>query len=678
MRFVHFLPAMKCKYSFLSLLLSPFAYSQTTDPKPEDLEEVVVSASPLQRTLSELAQPATVLQGDQLRDKMQSTLGETLNGQPGVSSTNFGPGASRPIIRGLGDDRVRILQNGTSVLDVSNVSPDHAVAADVSQLRSIEVVRGPATLLYGPNAVGGVVNMIDDRIPDTRFEGTWPSGSFETRYGSVDDLFSNSGSVKWGKGPWAFYFDAFQRETNDISIPGFARSRRLRDLDPQPDEAYGTLPNSFSDTSGASLGGSHIWDRGYIGLAYSGMDSNYGTVAEEDVTIDMHQRRWELRGAFYEPSEWIKEINYKFSYSDYDHAEIEGGAVGTEFLIDGYNLRSELQHQPWHGFTGVFGFERQQNDFSALGDEAFLPTVENQVNSIFAFEEYKIRQFTLQFGARYDYQQNETATLDLDFNALSLSAGIVYEPNEDYAISYSMAYSQRPPTYIELLADGLHVATGTYEEGDASLGTESALSFDLSLRKKTGRITGSVSAFYYRFRDFISLQPTGSDFIDGGDLFPIFAYETSAAEFYGAEMEMKWHLLEPITAQQQSADRLDIVMKADYVSATDPDTNEALPRIAPFRCSLGLDYQKDHLSAQIEGQWVTDQDRTADYELPTAGYFMLNAGLSYDITLAQTRSTIFIKGVNLLDEEARQSTSFLKDVAPLAGRGMIVGIRTEF
>lgn len=671
---------MKFPY-LLPLALTGPVLAQSSDLVPQSLEEMVVTSSPLRRTLFELAQPATILADEELQERLQGTLGDTLNGQPGISATSFGPGASRPVIRGLGDDRVRILQNGTSILDVSNVSPDHAVASDPSGYRSVEVVRGPATLMYGPNAIGGVVNVIDERIPQERFEGKWPTGNFDTHYGSADDAGSVSGGLNWGAGPLSFHLDAFSRETDDIEIPGYARSKKLREQDPQPDEARGTLPNSFTEADGAALGGSYVWDKGYVGLSYSGMDSNYGTVAEEDVTIDLRQRRWDVRGAFYQPNNWIREINYKFSHSDYAHTEFEGPEVGTRFLIDGYNARAEVLHEKVGRFEGAFGVETQSNEFSALGAEAFLPSVENDVQSLFVFEEVALDPFTLQFGARYDHQTNETSTLDLDFDAFSTSAGVVWKPADDYAVTLSLGYSQRPPTYVELLADGLHVATGVYEIGDPTLKSEDSVSIDLSVRKNAGRVTGSAGVFYYRFNDFISLQPTGNDFIEDGEAFPEFAYQASGAEFYGGEVETTFHLLEPATGDKEVkpvSQRLDLILRGDYVHAEDRDTGEALPRIPPFRSSIMLDYQRDAIGARLEGQWAANQDRHADYELPTDGYFLLNAGVTYDLTIGDVNTTFYLKGVNLLDQEARQSTSFLKDIAPLAGRGLVVGLRSQF
>jgi iron complex outermembrane receptor protein len=668
-------PAVMKFRPLLSLLLATPAWAQSTDLLPKRLDELVVTASPLDRTLFELVQPAAVLKEKELMLNLAPTLGETLGKQAGVSSTSFGPGASRPIIRGLGDDRLRVLQNGTSVLDVSNVSPDHAVAADPLTVRSVEIVRGPATLLYGPNTVGGVVNVIDDRIPEERVSGI--DGSLDTRYGSAENLRSLSGAVNFGAGPFAFHLDAFTRESDDLEIPGYARSERLRAQDPQPDEARGTLPNSFTESDGAAIGGSYIWDQGFVGVSYSGIDSLYGTVAEEDVTIDLRQRRWDLRGAFYEPANGIKEINYKFGYSDYEHTEFEGAETGTRFLIDGFNTRAEVLHEKLHGFEGAVGVELQRSDFSAVGEEAFLPPVENQVSSLFAFEEIELDRFTLQFGGRYDYQANETDALDRDFNAFSVSAGVIYNPTEDYAVAMTTGYSQRPPNYVELFADGQHVATGTYEIGDPDLGTEDSLSLDLSLRKKTGRVTGSISGFYYRFNDFIANQPTGiNDPVDG---LPVYNYEAIGATFYGGELEATVHLLEPVKDPAEvKSQQLDLVFLADYVHAEDRDSGESVPRIPPFRSTVALDYQIDRVGARLEAQWCAHQGNTAENEPPSDSYVLLSAGIDYTFTTGDVTTTLFVKGVNLLNEEARPSTSYLKEIAPLAARGVVVGLRADF
>lgn len=659
------------------------------------LDEIVVTANPLVQTLFEQVQPASVMEGDDLLLNLQPTLGETLKKEPGVSSTYFGPGASRPIIRGLGDDRVRILQNGTSMLDVSNVSPDHASSSDPLSVSAIEVVRGPATLLYGPNSIGGVVNVIDERIPQERFTGTLPSGKMETSVGSVNDLFNQSGTVTWGAGNIVFHLDAFHSETSDLEIPGYARSEALRKSDPVTPEARDELPNSATESTGGGIGSSYVWDGGYLGFSFSGLDSDYGTVAEPDVTIGLRQRRWDMRGAVFTPQPWIKEINYKLGYSDYDHTEFEGSEVGTRFEINGYNGRVELLHDKVGPFEGAFGIESQHNEFSALGDEAFLPPVDNHVNSAFFFEEIPLDPVRLQFGARYDYQTSDSQTnaafgpgKDRDFNAFSISAGVVYNPTEDYALTLSTAYTQRPPTYVELYADGPHVATGTFEVGDSDLGKEDSLSLDLSARKRTGRVTGAISGFYYRFNDFINLSPTGG--FDPVEDMPIYHYSPIGATFYGGEIETTFHLLEPVVAAPETDAKsgipatapvnrqLDLTLGADYVHAEDRSTGEPVPRIPPFRLRAALDYTQGAFGAGLEGVLASSQHRHADYELPTDGYFLLNASVSYQFDLSGVNTYVYLKGANLTNEMARESTSFLKDVAPLPGRGIVAGLRAEF
>lgn len=688
----------------LSLILSASLpaqdLGQNTDqefPPISTLDTLVITGNRSGQTLFEQIQPASVLSGTDLLIKLEPTLGQTLDREPGVSSTYFGPGASRPILRGLGDDRVRILQNGTSLIDVSNVSPDHAIAADPLSISKLEIIRGPASLLYGPNTIGGVVNVIDRRIAEEGFSGTYPSGKFDFSAGSADNSLSESGEITWGYGPLVFHLDGFHRNTENIDIPGFARSAQLRATDPPgTGQPRGTLPNSFTDSEGAGFGASYIFEKGYIGFSYSGVNSDYGTVGEPDVTIGLDQRRWESRGAVYEPVDWLREINFKLGYSDYTHTEFEGPDVGTVFEIEGFNGRLEFLHAEIAGFEGAFGYEGQSSDFSALGDEAFLPPVTTDTNSLFFFEEKEIGKTRFQFGARYDHQSSDTESnpafgpgLSRDFNAFSASAGIVYNPVEDYAVSFSLAYTQRPPTYVELYANGPHVATNTFEIGDPDIGKEEAFSLDLSVRKKSGRVTGSISGFYYRFNDYINLNDTGA--VDPIDGLPVFAYQGIDADFYGGEIEATFHLLSEVeTAPEPDAktgvaasypssnSRLDLILRADYVHAENRATGEAIPRIPPFRTSATLEYGNGPFTAAIEGQYAAKQDETANFELPTDAYFLLGASVSYQVSLGNVDSTFYIRGVNLTDEEARLSTSFLKDVAPLAGRGVVAGIRAEF
>ena len=357
--------------------------------EPIQLQKVIVTGTPMERTLFDLATPASVLTDRELAVRLQPTLGETLNTLPGVGSTSFGPNASRPVIRGLDGDHIRILENGVGLIDASATSVDHAVGTDPLTIRSVEVVRGPAALLYGPAAVGGVVNVINNRIPDARI-GKAVTGAIEGRYGSVDDSRSGGAVIEGGSRGFAYHLDGFTRESGDLRIPGFARSARLRALEPLAageTEAKDRLPNSQGKADGGAVGLSYIWDKGHVGTSVSGFNNVYGTVAEEDVTLRLHQRRVDVAGEFIAPSEKINKITYKLGLSDYRHTEYEGPAAGTVFENRGLDGRTELLHAPFGRLQGAIGFEIQRSDFSALGAEGFLPRTSSAIDSGFVFEE---------------------------------------------------------------------------------------------------------------------------------------------------------------------------------------------------------------------------------------------------------------------------------------------------
>lgn len=640
------------------------------------LDRVVITASPLGRTLFELAAPVTVLADQDLSFRQQPTIGETLSLQPGITSTYFGPNSSRPVIRGLDGDRIRILQNGVGLLDASGTSVDHAVSSDPLTIKSVEVVRGPASLLYGSSAVGGVVNVIDNRIPDVALSSPL-SGAVEGRYGSADSLRSGGAVIEGGHKGWNYHLDGFVRETEDLRIPGFARSERLRLLDPQPVEAENRLPNSAGKSDGGAAGVSYVGAKGWLGASVSGFNNHYGTVAEPDVTIRLHQRRLDLAGEATEPVEAIKSIRFKLGLSDYKHTEYEGPDTGTVFKNRGYDGRLELTHNPLGRFEGAVGFQSQFSDFSALGAEAFLPATETLVNSGFVFEELKFDKFRFEFGGRLDHQTVESSDdpnfgpgQSRDFTTGSGSVGLVYTPTDVWSAALSVAYTQRAPNYQELFANGPHLATDAFEVGDPTLGREHSLGIDLTLRKRTGFITGSIGGFYNRFRDFIALTPTGA--VDPVDNLPIFAYGAIPAEFYGAEAEVLLHLIETKPRQ------LHLELRGDWLEASNRDTGEPLPRIAPLRFGGALIFKEGPFNARLEALRTDYQGRVAANELPTDGHTLLNLGLTYGFETGKVGWEVFVKGSNLLDEEIRTHASFLKDIAPQAGIGATLGLRASF
>ncbi len=674
----------------LALALQGTTYAQQSTPtKPAEevvMDEVLVSA-PLERPLHEQAMAASILAGEQLNLAIEPTLGQTLARMPGVSSSYFGPAASRPIIRGLEGDRVRVLQNGLNTLDASGTSPDHALSFEPSNLKSVEVVRGPATLLYGSNAIGGVVNAIDGRIVDEKLDGTL-RGALGGRFSSVDNGYQSNFMLEGGWKGLAFHVEGFTRAAEDFRIPGNARTVGEQERNPLPPgdpEPNKIVPNSDLRAEGLSAGMSYVWDSGFIGFSFTEFHTNYGSPAEPSVFIDLNQTRLDVRGAFYTPAAWIKEISYKFALSDYEHVEFENGMDNTVFKNDGYDARFELKHEKIAGLEGVVGFQSDRSEFFVAGAEAFLPPTTTESNSLFLFEDLTRGPLSFQFGGRYDHIETKAQNNDVfgaprgrNFDNLSGSAGFVYLPNEEYSAAFTMTYAERAPTYQELFANGDHVATGSFEVGDFNLGTENSVSFDVNLRKRTGWVTGGLSAYHSRYSGFIGLFPTGA-LGPAPDNNPVFAYRAVDAQFVGAELETTFHLLHPVTAEPETHDtNLHLEFKADVVRARDASTGQSLPRIPPFHLSSSLVLERGAFGARLEGIYAAPQDRVAANEVGTDSYFLLNLSLTYRVVQGPSTMDFYVKGTNLTNEDAREHTSILKERLPLPGRGIVAGVKLTF
>ena len=682
-------------------LLAPGAASAQTPPAvastnahATELPPVVITATPIPSSLFDLAQPVNVLEDTKLREQLRSTLGETLSRQPGINSTYFGPNASRPIIRGLGGDRIRILQNGLGTMDVSNTSDDHAVAVDPLSLTRIEVVRGPAALMYGPNAIGGVVNQIDNRIPDRMIKDAI-TGMVEGRFDSPANGKSGSLLVEGGsKHGINYHFDAFRRHAGNVSIPGLAwtpAEQATRGATGPRDR----LPGSQSISDGATGGASYVWDKGYFGGAFQGYNNDYGAVAEPGVNIRLHQRRWDLAGAFLQPIDAIQSIRWKIGRANYKHTEYDAGAAGTIFNSDAYNGRLEVLHKEFGRVEGSLGYEIRQDRLTAIGAEAFLPPNQTGMNSLFAFEEVKWDKLSLQFGGRVDFVGAEADAVpghpnnffptanSRSFTTGNGSLGVIYRPVEAYSAAVNFSFSQRAPTTQELYSKGPHTALGTFEIGNPNFNPESNFGIDFSVRRETGHVTGSLGVFYNRFNNFMTLTPStfnGNANVDdagnapapGGDSFRVMEYRGLAAEFIGAEGIITVHLLE------EGPHRLHVDLKSDYVRARDARSGAALPRISPLRYGAEVGYSQGAFSTSLEAQRVERQSRVSAGELATPGYVMLNAGIAYKLGEGKGAAELSLRGMNLLDQEARNHVSFLKEIAPLPGRGVLVSLRFTF
>lgn len=655
------------------------------------LDEIIVSA-PLDRPLYQQAQAASILASDALTLGSEPSLGQTLSRMPGVSSSYFGQGSSRPIIRGLEGDRIRVLQNGLNTIDASAASPDHATSFDVSNLKSIEVVRGPATLLYGSNAIGGVVNAIDGRIVDEKLESGSIRGSLGSRFSSVDQGYASNFMLEGGLGHGlAFHIEGFTRAAEDFRVPGELRSSALQQTSPLPPgtaEQRDVVPNSYLRAEGLGGGLSYVWDEGFIGFSWSEYHSRYGSPISPDVFIELNQTRLDVRGAFYNLLPKIKELSYRFAWSDYEHVEYEEGLDHAAFKNDGYDFRLEAKHEKIAGLEGVLGFQSDRGDFLVASEAPLMPRSVTQSNSLFLFEELgATEKLRFQMGGRYDSIMVRSVESDVfgagierHFDNLSGSLGAVFTPNERYAAALTLSSAGRAPTAQELFANGKHEATGTYEVGNSALGIERSFGIDLNVRKRTGWVTGSVGGYYTRYNNFIGLFPTGViRTIDGEDYNEV-NYQSADATFIGGELEAQFHLLHPLEGTEADTPRTNLhwEVRADAVRARNAQTGGSLPRIPPFHLTNALVLQRGGFTARLEGIYAAPQDRLAANELPTDSYFLVNASLNYQFKVSGTTCDLFLKGMNLSNEVAREHTSFLKDQLPLPGRGLVVGMKVAF
>lgn len=695
--------------------LSASAQEEHEHVFPHRTDEIVVTASPIERTVGETILNVSVIDGEELQRRLNNTLGETLRRQPGVSSTFFGPGAGRPIIRGLGGDRIRVLDNGIGSIDASSNSPDHAVAVDPATAERIEIVRGSGMLLYGSSAAGGVVNVLSGRIPSEVPEGGI-SGGLRIGGATVDDSVEAAGGFdlklgEFGAGTLVFHGEGFYREAEDYDIPGYAESERLRALEEEEhddddddhdheeeEEAFGVAENSAFETKGGSAGLSFIFDNGFIGVSGTAIDSIYGVPGghehgheedEEDhdeeehgeeeeggVSIDLRQRRLDLNGEIEGNFGFFNKAKFRLGYADYEHAEVEpSGEIGTLFTNEGWEGRLELVDKPRNvlggELTGAFGGQFRFRDFSAIGEEAFVPPTESAQYGLFVLQELALGQWRFDVGGRYENTSHEVTETGFErsFDGFSVSAGAGFQPTETLFFGVTGFRTERAPSTEELFSNGPHLATNAFEIGDPTLGEEVALGVEATARLITEHFRVSINGFYTSYDDFIFETPTGGE----EDELPIFAFVAEDATFTGFEAAIDGEI------GRFGAFDIHGDTSIDYVRATiDRAETSNLPRIPPVSGIVGLEARSTHVDLRAEFEYALDQDDEAQFELPTDGYEVFNAYVTLRPFAETSGLSVRVAGTNLTDEEVRLHTSFLKDLIPLQGRNFKISLQGTF
>ena len=686
----------------------------TTTPNAATLKAVTITGNPL--STSDLIAPAAAYSGAELLLRSQSTLGETLDGTPGVSSTYFGPNASRPIIRGLDGDRIRILQNSGASIDASGLSYDHAVPSDPISMERIEVLRGPGALLYGGSAVGGVVNVIDNRIPREALFDAKGGVTGKADIGLATGNSEKGGGLllETGTDRYALHADVFKRSTGDVSVPIQLPCTRTG----APSLAN-KICNSAAETRGGAVGGSVFFNQGYLGASASTYRSDYGTVAEDEVTIKMKSNRYALEGELRELKGPLQSIKGQLSGSEYQHTEFDAGAPGTVFKNAGNDLRLEARHAKLGPLEGVVGLQLENSRFSADGTEAFAPYSSTRQTALFGYEELPLSWGKLSFGARTESVKVESLGNPLvarftpasrSFNPGSYALGALWNAAPGWQLTSNLAYSARAPKDYELFADGPHIATGAYEVGNANFSTEKSTNLDIGAKWKRGANTFAVSAFVNRFRNYISQAATGVTRDAAGNggggvgvtddgtgrsvesggtssILPEFVFQQVPARFTGLEASGTIRLLEPgqtsgQTASLTAGQTLDLELRGDIVRAVNTATGQPLPRIAPVRLGATLAWAQGAWGARFGVNHVAAQNDVAPGQPTTNAYTLVNASVSYRQKVGATDLLWFAKLDNIGDRLAYSATSILTQTvpgkAPLPGRNFKLGLQANF
>ncbi|QDJ50137.1 TonB-dependent receptor domain-containing protein [Bordetella hinzii] len=661
---------------------TPAAFAQASDAPV--LAPITVSADPLGLDLNSTALPTTILDGQELVERRQGTLGDTLDGLPGVHADTFGGGASRPVIRGQTAPRVSVLSDGSQLMDASAISPDHATTVEPLLADRIEVLRGPATLRYGGGAIGGVVNVLDKRVPTEKPEGGLAAEA-ELRGATGTKERAGVFGITGGTDDFVVRVEGLKRRSSDYEVP---------------DWPGGKLAGSYSESTQGSIGMSWIGPRGYVGVAFTHIDSKYGLPGHnheyeschphgdhlhcgghghddgeahdhdhgEDGDIPyvrLRSNRVDLRAEYLDPLPGFAKLRFRSGFTDYQHDEIEGGKVGTRFKNEGFDARLELEHKPWMGLRGVMGVQTAFSDFRADGEEAFLPRSKTRANGIFLLEEYRLADWRFETGARQDWQSvspvggQEKSSL----SGTSLSAAAIWDFAPRYSLALSVSRSQRLPSAQELYADGVHLATNTYEIGNAKLDRETSRNIDLTLRKHEGDTTFSLSAFHNRVKNYIYANT-----LDRFEDFRLIEYTQQDAEFTGVEGEIKHQFTSIFSAG----------VFGDYVRGKLTGGQGDLPRIPAARLGARANLKWQQWSGGVEYAYVFRQKDIASYESETPGYSMVNAVVSYRFKAAGAQYDVYLRGNNLLDKLAYNHASFLATSAPLPGRSVLLGVRMTY
>ena len=674
------------------LLASSFALAQEnqkSEPVAE-LETLTIESSPLGTKTTDVTQAWSVLSGDELDKSKGLTIADTLSDSPGISQTTFGPTANRPIIRGMDKFRVRMLQNGTDTFDVSAQSEDHAVPIDPLMVDRIEVLRGSSALLYGGSAIGGVVNVIDRSIPTSPFDSH--GASLLSNYSSVNEGLSY-GTIAFGSSEkFNYQLNVSKRDYNDYDAPTFSTEDHHNPL-ADPEVHSNGVENSHSDSLNFGFGASYMIDSGFVGFSLTSSENDYGVPgehAESDTLIEMESDRFEFRTKIeISDSDWLTGVDLNIGYGDYLHSEsgyetennVTEWHTHATYLREGIEGRIGFAHQIGD-LNGVFGIQGLSDEFKIVGEESIfggesgtrdaISSEESTKIGLFLIEEYDLSDSTtLNGGIRWDsIDRDYQGTADREDTTFSASGGVSHDLSELWNISGNLNYSERAPDSAELYSDGAHHATESFEIGNPNLDTETAVGFEIIVRKTVGKVTGQFSAFHTKFDNYVFLEEREPE-VEIDDL-PVKDYIAVDAEFQGLEVEIDW------LAMENPGWDLLLSFYGDTIEGKNKSEGGSLPRIPASRLGFGFEVMQEKLDFGLKLTRSLKQDDLGHHEEETPAFSLLNAFASYDLKFGDSVGQLFVKGSNLTDELAYNHASVLKQFAPLPGRSFEVGLKFDF
>lgn len=681
---------------FISISYSLFAYSATS--KEDQAQDTIsVYSSPLQSSKLRMITPVSTMTDDELITKKGASVAETLKDIPGFHASYFGGGSVHPMIRGMSGNRVKVLSNGSDLMDVSSIGADHAITSEPFLSQSIEVLKGPSTLLYGGGTIGGVINVIDSKIP-TSIPQNGYKGELNYQYDSVANGNTGAAGITFGQDNFAFRIEGLKRHQGNYLQPKPAIEGEPR-----------RLKGSYQDTQSANTAASWLFDDGFLGLGYGEQHRRYGLPGhshfeEEHDHNDEHshghshenhhaghhhgpsgpypdehhehgipyivmdQKRWDLRGEKQNPLKGIESLQFSAAKTDYHHDEKEGNAIATTFKNKGEELRFSLTHEPILGWRGVIGSQFNQRKFSALGEEAYMPSTNTQSNTLFILEEYQLGDFRYELGLRNEWQsiKNKSINTTNNKNAMSLSAGVSWNFAEDYNLNLSLSRTKRLPVAEELYANGPHAASKTIEKGDPDLTEETSNNIDLGITKISGNTQLNANVYYNRINNYIYGEITGNTLNNG---YKPLQYVQRDAEFKGVEGNVDYYYQE---------DSL-VGISGDYISASLLDNKGNVPRIPAYRVSSYIKHAwTDNFKSQIRWDHIGKQSKVSEYETKTPSYNTVSIDAEYWGYINQYDYTLYAKVNNIFDSSGRDSTSYIKDEMLLPGRNVILGLNFKF